>query len=373
MYLQKLSVLNFKNIREATVEFSPRLNCLSGRNGQGKTNFLDAVYYLSFCKSHSCPIDSQNLLHGADFMMLQGQYVDGERQTEFYCGLKPRQKKVFKHDKKAYERLSDHIGQMPLVMVSPADEELIREGSEERRRFMDMAISQYDKPYMQALVAYNEALKQRNALLRDDAERHFDDSLYEIYEEPMSEAAALIYRLRTDFINAFIPVFQRYYQDISGGQESVGMEYRSQLEAGPLLDQLREKRWRDKVIGYTTHGIHKDDLDITLDGFPIKREGSQGQNKTCLIAMKLAQYDFLQQATHRQPILLLDDLFDKLDSTRVDRIVSVVSRSNFGQTFITDTHSDHFRQALLQSGLPHKMFHIENGEIDLIDTDSSHG
>ncbi len=362
MYLQKLSILNYKNVREATLSFSPKLNCLFGKNGQGKTNVLDAIYYLSFCKSHNNPIDSQNINHDADFLMLQGAYEAGDTVHEFNCGIRRHQKKVFKHDKKAYERLADHIGTIPLVMVSPADEELIREGSEERRRFMDMAISQYDHPYMNSLMEYNRYLQQRNALLRNENMRPGDD-MFEIYEIPMGELAQEIHTKRKKFVEAFIPVFDHYYQAISNGQEHVGLLYRSHLSQGDLAAQLSSVRARDLAVGNTTRGIHKDDLEITMDGYPIKKVGSQGQNKSCLIAMKLAQSDFLRQTGCHTPILLLDDLFDKLDEHRVEQILSLVSQDNFGQIFITDTHFEHLCQHVQRICPDYKLFSVDDGNV----------
>ena len=364
MYLQHLNILNYKNIREAEIDFSPKLNCFFGRNGQGKTNVLDAIYYLSFCKSHTNPIDSQNIFHDADALMLLGVYeYEEDNDTLVYsCGIKRRQKKVFRRDGKNYERLADHIGNVPLVMVSPADEELIREGSEERRRFMDMAISQYDHPYMTALMQYNYYLQQRNALLKNE-DQPAADEVFEIYEMPMGELADSIHARRKAFVDAFVPVFDRYYREISGQREQVGLSYRSHLAEGDLTAQLARTRLRDCAVGHTTRGIHKDDLEITMDGYPIKRVGSQGQNKTCLIAMKLAQYDFLKQSGCHTPILLLDDLFDKLDEERVDRILEIVSSDEFGQIFITDTHFGHLSRTMNRICPDYRTFRIEQGEI----------
>lgn len=362
MYLQKLSLINYKNIREATLEFSPSLNCFFGNNGQGKTNLLDAVYYLSFCKSHSNPIDAQNIHHEADFLMLQGDYREGEQEETYYCGIRRRQRKVFKHDKKAYQRLSEHIGRLPLVLISPFDEELIREGGEERRRFLDMAISQYDVGYMQALIGYEAALTQRNAMLKDE-EGRFDASLFEIYEISMAKHGNVIYRKRREFVEAFVPVFENYYHIISGGQEKPGLRYISHLDNGPLDTQLAQTRERDRLIGHSTRGIHKDDLEITMDGYPLKRVGSQGQTKTCLIAMKLAQFVFLKQVCGRTPILLLDDIFDKLDEQRVEKIISLVAQKDFGQIFITDTSLERLEPTLKDTRSDCRVFRIEDGEV----------
>ncbi len=362
MQLTQLTVLNFKNIREATLAFSPGINCFFGKNGEGKTNLLDAVYYLSFCKSHSNPVDSQNITHDADFFMLQAQYLEGEREEEIYCGMKRRQRKIFKRNKKEYERLSDHIGRIPLVLISPSDEELIREGSEERRRFMDMVISQYDHAYMEALINYNKALAQRNSLLKEEGFR--DEALWDLYEELMAREALLVFQKRQSFVNTFAPVFENYYQQISGGKETIQLNYSSHLQDADLIVRLRGSRQRDSILGYTTVGIHKDDLDMELDGYPIKRVGSQGQNKSYLIALKLAQFIFLKKAGNTTPILLLDDLFDKLDATRVERIINLVSGNEFGQIFITDTNRENPEHLLqrMNSG-NYRIFLVENGTI----------
>lgn len=362
MYLQSLNILHFKNIKEAHIEFSPCLNCFFGKNGQGKTNVLDAVYFLSFCKSHTNVLDSQVITHDADFLVLQGVYREDQEQHEYYCGIKRRQKKVFKHDKKAYDRLSEHIGRLPLVMISPADEKLIREGSEERRRFIDMTISQYDPQYMRSLVGYTAALQQRNAMLKDQ-DRLYEDSLYELYEGQMDFHGKEIFQKRQQFIEAFIPIFNHHYQYISRQNEQVGISYSSHLSQGELEPQLKNAREKDRLLGFSTKGIHKDDLDITMDGYPVKQVGSQGQSKTCLIAMKLAQFDFLCQKGSHTPILLLDDIFDKLDEQRVENILSLVSQDSFGQIFITDTHYGHLSQTLERCGRPYKIFQIDKGEI----------
>lgn len=362
MHLKQLSILNFKNIGEASIELSPKLNCFFGKNGQGKTNLLDAIYLLSFCKSHNQAIDSQAIRHEADFYMVQGQYLIDGKEQEFYCGVKRRGRKVFKRNKKSYEKLSEHIGQIPLVMISPADEALIREGSEERRRFMDMAISQYDNQYMQALVAYNNALQQRNAMLKQE-DVVYPDDMYEVYEFQMAQHAEAIYQKRLAFIETFTPLFNEFHQIVSGQAEKVGISYSSHLSNGDLATQLAAVRERDKILGYSTRGIHKDDIDILLGDYPLKKVGSQGQNKTCLVAMKLAQAEFLKQQSLHTPLLLLDDLFDKLDDQRVANIIRLVSQESFGQIFITDTQWNHLENILRSIEGEHQIFYVENGEI----------
>lgn len=359
MRLNSIAIINYKNIGEAELSFSPKINCFIGDNGMGKTNLLDAIYYLSFCKSHSNSIDSQNILHEAEFFMIQGQYTIRDKTEEIYCGMKRRQKKQFKRNKKEYERLSDHIGMIPLVLVSPDDNVLISEGSEERRKFIDGVISQYDNSYLQQLLHYNNALKQRNALLK--LENEVDTSLFEIWEEQMLEYGHSIYQKRKQFISEFTPVFQRIYEEISGGNEMISINYQSQYDNRDMAQSMKDTRQRDMILGYSTQGIHKDELEMLLGDYPIKRVGSQGQNKTYLISLKLAQFDFLKRAHNFSPILLLDDIFDKLDSNRVKKIIQLVSGDMFGQIFITDTNREHLDEMLLHLGDEAQIFLVDNG------------
>ena len=364
MILKQISILNYKNLEQVELEFSPKMNCFIGQNGMGKTNLLDAVYYLSFCKSATNPIDSQNMMHDKDFFVIQGVYVSesGDRE-EVYCGMKRRQKKVFKRNKKEYSRLSDHIGFIPLVMVSPADTELIAGGSEERRRFMDVVISQYDKEYLEALIRYNKALQQRNTLLKAEAEP--DEELLAVWEEMMAMTGEVVYRKRCEFIDEFIPTFQTFYSHISQDKEAVNLSYESHAKQGSLLNQLKESRVRDRIMGYSLKGVHKDDLTMQLGEYPIKREGSQGQNKTYLIALKLAQFDFLRRTgSNTIPLLLLDDIFDKLDASRVEQIVKLVSGDRFGQIFITDTNRDHLDKIMQKIEGEYKVFGVVDGSVN---------
>ena len=363
MILQQLSIINFKNIAQADLSFSDNINCFLGNNGMGKSNLLDAIYYLSFCKSFTHVVDSQNIRHGEEFFMLQGVYERNEMPEVLSCGIRRRQKKSFKRNKKEYSRLSDHIGFAPLVMVSPDDITLIQGGSEERRRFIDMVISQWDKPYLDTLIRYNKALEQRNTLLRQEVS---DPMLYEIWEEQMAHAASIIYDTRNRFLNEFIPVFNRFYNLISNGHEQIGLSYRSHMSEDNLLQQLADTRHRDLILGYTTKGIHRDDMEMTLDEYPMKRIGSQGQCKTYLIALKLAQYDFLAHNGNTTPILLLDDLFDKLDSERVERIMQLVSSDIFGQIFITDTNREYLDRIVRRTTAQHSLYSVSNGEFTLM-------
>lgn len=362
MILKRLSVLNFKNLEQVELDFSTKLNCFFGQNGMGKTNMLDAVYYLSFCKSAANPIDSQNIRHEADFFVIQGFYEEEDGSPEeIYCGMKRRQKKQFKRNKKEYTRLSDHIGFLPLVMVSPADAELIAGGSEERRRFMDVVISQYDKEYLDALIRYNKALLQRNTLLKSEVP--VEEELFLVWEEMMAQAGEQVFRKREAFIREFIPIFQSFYAYISQEKEQVGLTYTSHARDASLLQVLQESRTRDRIMGYSLRGIHKDELNMMLGDYPIKREGSQGQNKTYLVALKLAQFDFLKRTGHTVPLLLLDDIFDKLDALRVEQIVKLVAGDNFGQIFITDTNRGHLDNILQKVSSDYKMFRVEQGVV----------
>ncbi len=360
--LKRISILNYKNLEQVELSFSPKLNCFFGQNGMGKTNLLDAVYFLSFCKSAGNPIDSQNICHDADFFVIQGFYeaADGTPE-EIYCGMKRRQKKQFKRNKKEYTRLSDHIGFLPLVMVSPADSELIAGGSDERRRFMDVVISQYDKEYLDALIRYNKALVQRNTLLK--SEQPVEEELFLVWEEMMAQAGEVVFRKREAFIREFIPIFQSFYSFISQDREKVGLSYDSHARDASLLEVLKESRARDQIMGYSLRGVHKDELNMLLGDFPIKREGSQGQNKTYLVALKLAQFDFLKRTGTTVPLLLLDDIFDKLDASRVEQIIKLVAGDSFGQIFITDTNREHLDRILHKVGSDYKMFRVEQGTV----------
>ncbi|MDO5523818.1 MAG: DNA replication/repair protein RecF [Bacteroidia bacterium] len=362
MILKHLSIINYKNLAQVELELSPKINCFVGNNGMGKTNLLDAVYYLSFCRSYTNPIDSQIINHHADVCMIQGQYETENGNEEIYCGLRRRQKKQFKRNKKEYEKLSDHIGFIPLVMISPADIEIIQGGSEERRKFMDMAVSQFNKEYMQALIRYNNALQQRNALLKMD-DNQIDFTLLELWEDRMVEDGERIFEKRKAFVEEFTPIFSEFYRKISLSNESVTFDYVSQLSERDFAGRLRETRRRDIAIGHTTTGIHRDELEMLLDGFPIKKVGSQGQNKTYFVSLKLAQFHYLLKTGKRTPILLLDDIFDRLDANRVEEIVKLVSGNEFGQIFISDTNRESFDKILERLNNSYHIYSVKDGEI----------
>ena len=363
MILKNISIINYKNIKGANLDLSPKINCLIGHNGMGKTNFLDAIYYLSFCRSANLPIDSQIITHDENFFMLEGNYENDNGDVEnIYCGMKRGTKKHFKRNKKEYKRLSQHIGLIPLILVSPSDVSLIEGGSEERRKLMDVVISQYDHSYIEALANYNKALQQRNALLKMEAEP--DPMLMELWEQQMAQNGEILFAKRQAFVSELVPIFQQIYQHISGNQEKVDLQYSSHCTRGPLLEGIQRDRFKDRAVGYSLHGVHRDDLEFLLGDYQMKREGSQGQNKTFVIALKLAQFSFLQRTvSNTTPLLLLDDIFDKLDAQRVEAIVQLVSGDNFGQIFITDTNRDHLDQILRRLNGDYKLFYVENGEI----------
>ena len=365
MILKNISIINYKNIKAANLELSPKINCLIGHNGVGKTNFLDAIYYLSFCRSAYNSIDSQVIAHDESFFMLEGNYLDEQGNVEnIFCGMKRGTKKHFKRNKKEYKRLSQHIGLIPLIFVSPSDTLIIEGGSEERRRLMDVVISQYDASYMEALTNYNKALQQRNALLKMEEEP--DVTLMEIWEQEMARYGELLFQKREAFVKELVPVFQQIYSRISGDREQVSLRYVSHCQRGPLLEVIQRDRFKDRAVGYSLNGVHRDDLEMLIGDYMMKREGSQGQNKTFVLALKLAQFDFLRRtASCTTPLLLLDDIFDKLDAQRVEAIVELVSGDNFGQIFITDTNRDHLDHILQQRDGDYCIFHVEGGEIAL--------
>ena len=371
MTLSFLNILNYRNIREASLEFSPKLNCFVGLNGQGKTNVLDAIYLLSFTKSAYTSQDSLNITHGQEMAMVQGVYqitnhksqITNDDSLTISCGIKRGQKKQFRKDKKDYPRLIDHIGLIPLVMVSPADHQLIEDGSDERRRFMDVVIGQRNRKYLDSLATYNALLKQRNALLKQYADApNPPDDLLEVIEWQMVEPAEFIFQARTEFFRDFEPYFQEVYKAISGSAETPALVYQSQLQNRDLCEAYIKTRQRDLILGWTSQGPHKDDLEMRLGDYPLKQVGSQGQQRTFVLSMKLAQALYLADTTGEAPILLLDDIFDRLDSERVERIVAMVQGEQFGQIFITDTNRQHLTDILKPSDAA-KIFHVENGAI----------
>jgi len=364
MHLQKLSLINFKNYSDATLTFSIGANAFVGNNGSGKTNLLDAIHYLSLCKSYFNPIDTQNIKHDEDFFVVQGSYnIDGN-EIEVYCGLKRNQRKVFKWNNNEYARLADHIGLLPVVMISPIDSMLITEGSEERRRFIDSIISQYDKLYLDDLINYNKVVSQRNALLKQFAvTRSFDSSALEIWDTQLINLGVKIYEKRLDFIGRFNPIFQKHYHFISEGKEEVTVFYESHHHRANFSETLKAAIDRDRAAQFSTVGVHKDDLIFNIGNHPVKRFASQGQQKSFVLGLKLAQFDFIKEIKQMKPILLLDDVFDKLDDLRVKRLMELVSKENFGQIFITDTHPERVKHIFADIHVPVKIFEIANGAV----------
>lgn len=366
MHIEHLSIVNYKNIAQAEIDLSPKMNCFVGNNGMGKTNLIDAVYFLSFSKSHTNSVDSQSIKHESEFFVLEGRYADEDANnssTEIYCGVKRHAHKVLKRNKKEYDKIADHIGQIPLVLVSPSDYTLISGGSDERRKFIDGVISQYDHRYLQSLLAYNRALQQRNSLIRNEV----DDPLqYEVWEEQMAGQSGYIYQKRQEFIADFSPLFEHFYNYIAQQNEQVNIGYTSHLQQQPDLKLLlAQTRNRDRLIGYTTKGTHRDELTMMLDGYPLRHTGSQGQTKTYLIALKLAQFDFLSKIEKTLPILLFDDIFDKLDADRVQQIVKLMKEDNrFGQILITDTDREHITDIIKDTGSEYKIFAVANGNVE---------
>ncbi len=368
MYLKKLDIINFKNYPELKATFVPGINCFLGNNGEGKTNLLDAIYYLSMSKSFFNPVDSQNIRHQEEFFVIQGQYERKEATENIYCGLKKGRRKKFKRNDKDYSKLSEHIGLIPIVMVSPYDSALITDGSEERRKFMNIVISQYDLNYLDNTINYNRILFQRNALLKQQANNHsFDKATIEIYNEQLHSLGHAIFEKRKNFIEELIPVFQDFYTKISRGKETVGLQYSSALKDNQLIDLLNNNLSRDRALQHTSQGVHKDDLVLTLEDYPIKKTGSQGQQKTYLVALKLAKFSFIKKIHKFNPILLLDDIFDKFDPGRVREIINLVSEDGFGQIFITDTEREHLKDILKENTSEARVFIIKDNMVKIQD------
>ncbi len=359
MILKSLSLVNYKNFESQSFNFNDKINCFVGNNGVGKTNILDAIYHLSFGKSYFNPVALQNIKHNEDFFVINGEYDKADKTENIVISLKRGQKKVIKRNGKAYEKFSEHIGFLPLVIISPADRDLIIEGSSTRRKFIDSVISQSDKSYLSYLINYNKVLAQRNALLKYFALNHtFNADTLEVYNEQLTEYGTVIYEKRAAFLQAFIPIFKSKYEAISNGNEQVNLVYESHLSEDNLNTLLAKNINKDKALQYTSVGVHKDDLVFNIEGHPVKKFGSQGQQKSFLIALKLAQFDFIKAQSGVNPILLLDDIFDKLDEQRVAQIIKLVDNENFGQLFISDTHADRTENAVKQVHQSYEVFKL---------------
>jgi DNA replication and repair protein RecF len=359
MFLKKISLFNYKNFSEASFEFDSKINCFVGKNGIGKTNVLDAIYHLAYGKSYFNPLAVQNIKHNEEFFVIDGEFEKTERNEQIVSSFKKGQKKILKRNGKPYEKFSDHIGFIPLVIISPADNDLIIEGSETRRKFIDSVISQLDSSYLQQLIQYQKIISQRNALLKYFALNHvFETDTLSIYNEQLNDLGQNIFEKRKQFIDDFLPIFNKHHQAISGSEEKVQLVYESHLFEGTTLQLLEQNLSKDRALQYTSVGIHKDDLAFQIDGFPIKKFGSQGQQKSFLIALKLAQFEFVKKQSGEKPILLFDDIFDKLDETRVSKIVAMVNQEEFGQLFISDTHPERTESIVKTTHQSYKIFSL---------------
>ncbi|MEI7509949.1 MAG: DNA replication and repair protein RecF [Flavobacterium sp.] len=359
MFLKKLSLFNYKNISEASYHFDTKINCFVGKNGVGKTNVLDAIYHLAYGKSYFNPLAVQNIKHGEEFFVIDGEFEKVQRNEQIVSSFKKGQKKILKRNGKPYEKFSDHIGFIPLVIISPADNDLIIEGSETRRKFIDSVISQLDVTYLQELIQYQKIIGQRNALLKYFAlNRVFETDTLSIYNEQLNALGQPIFEKRKRFIEEFLPIFNKHHQAITGAAEEVQLVYESHLFEHDTLTLLEENLAKDRALQYTSAGIHKDDLAFQIDQYPIKKFGSQGQQKSFLIALKLAQFEFVKKQSGEKPILLFDDIFDKLDETRVSKIIEMVNQEEFGQLFISDTHTDRTENIVKTTHQSYKIFNL---------------
>lgn len=359
MQLLRLHLLNYKNFSEISFDFDAKINCFVGRNGIGKTNVLDSIYHLAYGKSYFNSIGSQNIKHNEDFFVIDGEFLKDDRTHQIVCSLKKGQKKALKKNGKIYDKFSEHIGFIPLVIISPSDSDLISEGSETRRKFVDQIISQLDSSYLNQLIKYQKVVSQRNSLLKYFAiNMVFDNETLSIYNEQLDALGNFIHQKRKEFLANFTPIFNEFYSIISGGNEQVSLIYESQLFENDLLTLLQENLQKDRVVQYTSVGIHKDDLSFEINNFPIKKFGSQGQQKSFLIALKLAQFEFVKQQNNEKPILLFDDIFDKLDKFRVGKIIDLVNQDAFGQIFISDTDEERTENVIQQTHQPYKIFKL---------------
>ena len=359
MHLKHLSLLNYKNLESSSFDFDPKINCMVGHNGVGKTNVLDSIYHLAFGKSYFNPITSQNINHEADLFVVDGTFEKNDKEEQILVSAKRGQKKVIKRNQKPYEKVSEHIGFIPAVIISPADRDLIIEGSETRRKFMDGVISQSDSGYLNDLINYSKIVSQRNSLLKYFAANHtFDRDTLEVYNLQLNDLGTKLYKKRVDFLQEFVPIFNKRYAEITNNKEPVSIEYKSQLSHKTLSKLLEDQLQKDMVLQYTSVGTHKDDLSFEIEGHPIKKFGSQGQQKSFLVALKLAQFDFIKKISGVNPILLLDDVFDKLDEQRVAHIVALVATNELGQIFISDTHAERTEKVVKESNQTYKIFKL---------------
>lgn len=364
MWLKNLTLLNFKNYNTADLSFSKTVNAFVGNNGAGKTNLLDAIHYLCLCKSYFNPIDSQQIKTGEDLFLVQGDFDRDDKKEKISCGLKRNQKKSFKRNKKEYDKLADHIGLFPVVMISPYDINLIMDGSEERRRFIDNVVSQTDSRYLDQLITYNKHLLNRNALLKQvAATRTLDVALLQILDEQLINSGNAIFEKRKQFLLDFIPLFDKHYRFLTNDAEQVSLTYQSQLNEQNFEKLLAQSIEKDRILERTTTGIHKDELQFEIAGMPMKKFGSQGQQKSFLIALKLAQYSYLRKFKNFKPLLLLDDIFDKLDTHRIHKLMEMVSHHDFGQIFITDANKARVEAVFNEIAVEIELFEVNEGGV----------
>ncbi len=365
--IERLTLYNFKNYNEVALEFKNKVVCFVGNNGSGKTNLLDAIHYLSACRSFFNPADSQNIYRGNEQASITGDFVRDDMPEQVICALRKGQRKIFKRNFKEYGKLADHIGLLPVVIITPYDIELIWEGSEVRRKFLDATISQQSRPYLEALVAYNHALLQRNNLLKNFGTRGgYSTDLLEPWDYLLIQHGNFIFEERKKFIAEFVQDFQAVYQTICEGKEQTNIAYESELLNTPLENMLQNNQDKDRILERTSSGIHKDDIDFTIGGMPIKKFASQGQQKSFLFALKFAQYRFIREHQKLNPILLLDDLLDKIDEGRMMQILRWLKDNETGQVFITDTHTERIPQLLHQMQLPYEVWKISEGSASKI-------
>lgn len=359
LILNKLSLINYKNFDTESFYLDQKINCFVGDNGVGKTNVLDSIYHLAMTKSYFHSLSSQSINHKAEFMVIEGDFKKGEKSENIINSLKKGKKKTVKRNGKIYKKFSDHIGLIPVVMISPYDRDLIQEGSSNRRKFVDNVISQNNKNYLNQIINYQKILSQRNALLKYFRKNNtFDISILKVYNDQLSDISIPIHKTRLDFFKNFVPVFLNRYNSISKNKEKVNILYESQLNHESLDSLLDHSLEKDRIVQYTSCGIHKDDLIFEIDGFPIKKFGSQGQQKSFLISLKLAQFDYLKTESKSSPILLLDDIFDKLDNKRVQQLIKLVNNDEFGQLFISDTDYNRTENIIKKIDSSYKMFEL---------------
>jgi DNA replication and repair protein RecF len=363
MQLKTLQLVNFRNYADVKLDISPKINVLTGSNGSGKTNLLDAIHYLSLTKSAFAASDNHAIRHGEKFFSIKGVFFHGKSETEVFCAVQAGSKKIFKEGPNEYNKLSGHIGRYPVVLIAPDDTDIVREGSEDRRKFFDSMISQLDRTYLEALIQYNQALRQRNSLLKMFAEGNsYDPIILESYDKVMAGTAEIIFTKRKDFIQRFIPIFKNYYNFIVE-DEHASIQYQSELLTTDFTTGLEQNRQRDLFLQRSNFGVHRDDFVFNLDQRDLKRLGSQGQKKSFIIALKLAQFEMVKVHKGLKPILLLDDIFDKLDDWRIQRLLEMIRKEEFGQLFITDARPDRTSSLLESIGATARFFIVEKGII----------